>query len=110
MYRNVNTEKQLRVLECFIKIMDDNCKDLIEHDQYVLLKCVHGLKKLGFSMSVQKFQNYDKLLILKKIWKSYSNNDIALDVIASICISYNIFLPTIWNNVLKQMINLNMVI
>lgn len=46
--------------------------------------------------------------ILKQLWSTNANNPKALDVITSICVGYEIYEPLIWNNLLKQMVNLHM--
>lgn len=82
--------------------------DLVSTTQYIALKCVHSLHPFGFKFSVTKFQNYDKMRILKQLWSTNANNPKALDVITSICVGYEIYEPVIWNNLLKQMVNLHM--
>lgn len=83
--------------------------NIVSQKQYVILKCVHYLKQLGYNITVEKFAEYDKLNILKKIWQTHANNSLALEAISYICMGHKIFIPTIWNGVLKQMVNLNMV-
>lgn len=82
--------------------------DLVSTSHYIALKCVHGLHAFGFKFSVTKFQSYDKMRILKQLWSTNANNPKALDVITSICVGYEIYEPLIWNNLLKQMVNLHM--
>lgn len=81
---------------------------MVSTPQYIALKCVHNLKQFGFKFTVEKFINYDKLKILKQIWVGHSTNPKALDAISYICIGYNIYEPIIWNNLLKQMVNYQM--
>lgn len=66
------------------------------------------MKLFGFKFSIKKFQEYDKLRILKQIWANHVTNPKALDLISYICIGYEIYEPIIWNNLLKQMVNLHM--
>lgn len=82
---------------------------VVNQEQYVVLKCVHYLKQLGYKFSIHKFMEYDKLTILKKVWASHAKVPKALEVITYICIGYDIYVPQIWNGVLKQMTALNMV-
>lgn len=82
--------------------------ELVSTPQYIALKCVHYLKSFGFKFSIERFQQYDKLKILKQIWIGHVNNPKAMDLISYICIGYDIFEPIIWNNLLKQMVKLHM--
>lgn len=110
------TGKQLLAFECFMKIDDqasenvsESYKDHITQEHYVVLKCVHYLKQLGYKFTIPKFIEYDKLTILKKLWANHAAVPLAMEVIALICSGYDIYTPLIWNGVLKQMVVLNMV-
>lgn len=109
---SVNTGRQLQVFDCLIKLVNADTEtpfvDLVSTSQYIALKCVHSLHQFGFKFSVAKFQSYDKMKILKKLWLTNANQPKALDVIISICVGYEIYEPTIWSNVLKKMVNLHM--
>lgn len=52
---------------------------------------------------MEKFVDYNKIDILKKLWKSHADNSSTLEVIANICLGFNIYLPSIWNGILKRM-------
>lgn len=112
-----NTGKQLQAFECFMKIVDQYSNDfsdttfhdIITQEHYVVLKCVHYLKQLGYKFTVDKFMAYDKLTVLKKVWSTHAKSQMAMEVIALICTGYDIYMPQIWNGVLKQMAALNMV-
>lgn len=110
---SVNTGRQLQVFDCLIKLVNEDTDvtflELISTPQYIALKCVHYLKLFGFKFTIEKFHGYDKLKILKQIWSKHANNAKALEVIYYICIGYNIYEPIIWNNLLKQMVNLQMI-
>lgn len=109
---SVNTGRQLQVFDCLIKLVNADTAtafvDLVSTSQYIALKCVHSLHPFGFKFSVSKFQSYDKMRILKQLWTTNANNPKALNVITSICVGYEIYEPVIWNNLLKQMVNLHM--
>lgn len=102
----------MQVFDCLIKLVNDDTEtafvDLVSTSHYIALKCVHSLHSFGFKFSVIKFQSYDKMRILKQLWSTNANNPKALDVITSICVGYEIYEPVIWNNLLKQMVNLHM--
>lgn len=108
----MNTGRQLQLYECLIKLanenIDQNFISFVEKSKYIALKCIHFLKPFGFKLSIEKFQNYDKLKILKQVWSSYATNPKALNVITYICMGYDIYEPIIWNNVLRQMVALHM--
>lgn len=107
-----NTGRQLQVFECFTKLINENNStyaDVVNQDDYIVLKCIHHLKELGYNFTVEKFKDYDKLAFLKRIWKSKANDPKALEVISYICLGFDIFIPQIWNGVLKQMVSLDMV-
>lgn len=80
----------------------------VEKSKYINLKCLHHLKPFGYTMSTEKFKDYDKIKILKQIWSSHASNPKALNVITYICMGYEIFEPKIWSNVLRQMVALHM--
>lgn len=70
---------------------------------------MYNLKQIGFNVAIDKFESYDKVEILEKVWRSQSSNPKGLEVMSYICIGYHIYLPIIWNGVLKQMVSLKMV-
>lgn len=107
-----NTENQLQLYECFAKLIDDRSEsyvDLINPNDYLLIKSCHFLKQFGLSFKPATFKKADKVEILKKIWSSHYNNVKGLEVMSFICMGFNIHLPQIWNGVLKQMVALKMV-
>lgn len=81
---------------------------MLSQREYILIKCVHDLKHLGYNLTPKKFEDYDKIVILKKIWQNHSDNAFAMEVIANICIGFDIFYQKVWNGVLKQMVNFGM--
>ncbi|ETN63171.1 rough deal [Anopheles darlingi] len=105
--------KQLHIYQCFSKLVDEECnpyQTFFTQQRYVALKCVHLLKSLGLgNLSIAKFEETDKMALLKMLWQSHASNPKGLEVIALICIGYNIYLPQIWNGILKQMARLGMV-
>jgi kinetochore-associated protein 1 len=105
-----NTENQLQLYECFAKLVDDSTSyaNIINPDDYLLLRCCYFLKQLGMSYTVDKFKTVDKVSLLKKIWTSFYNNAKGLELMSLICLGYDINLPQVWNGVLKQMVSLNM--
>lgn len=81
---------------------------MLSQSEYILIKCVHDLKHLGYNFTPEKFAEYDKIVILKKIWQNHSDNAFAMEVIANICLGFDIFYQKVWNGVLKQMVNFGM--
>lgn len=109
---SMNTSRQLQLFECLIKLankdMNPSFLEFVEESKYIALKCVHHLKPFGYMLSIEKFQSYDKIKILKQLWSSHATNPKALSVITYICLGYDIYEPKIWNNVLRQMVALHM--
>lgn len=109
---STNTGRQLQLFECLIKLSNKDVEDSFMHyvdrSKYVALRCLHQLKPFGYTMSIDKFQCYDKIKILKQIWSSQATNPKALNVIICICLGYNIYESKIWSNLLKQMTALHM--
>lgn len=99
----------MKIIDQYSDDFSDTFKDFITQEHYVVLKCVHYLKQLGYKFTVAKFMAYDKLTILKKVWATHAKSLMAMEVIALICVGYDIYIPQIWNGVLKQMVALNMV-
>lgn len=109
---SANTENQLQLYECFAKLIDDRSEsymDLINPNDYLLIKSCHYLKQFGMSFKPDKFKEADKVEILKKVWSSQFNNSNGLEVMSFICLGFNTHLPQIWNGILKQMVALKMV-
>lgn len=105
-------ENQLQLYECFAKLIDDDSAsymDLIKPTNYLLIKSCHYLKQFGMNLKPDKFNDLDKVDLLKKLWVSHYNNSKGLEVMSFICLGFNIHLPQIWNGVLKQMVALKMV-
>ncbi|KAL1404037.1 hypothetical protein pipiens_019096, partial [Culex pipiens pipiens] len=111
----VDTKKQLQIYDCFSKLIDDQCMSYVQEDvfnpsHYMVLKCIYLLKSLGFNnLTVNKFEETEKMGLLKRLWTSHATNAKGLEVIAYVCLGYNIFVPQIWNGVLKQMARTNMI-
>lgn len=108
---SVNTSKQLQMFECFSQLNDgsSNYNDVLSQQKYIIIKCVHNLKQLGYNFSLEKFAEYDKITILKKIWQTHANSQFAMEVIANICLGFKIYIPKIWNGVLRQMVKFGMI-
>ncbi|XP_058462913.1 uncharacterized protein LOC131437527 [Malaya genurostris] len=110
---NIDAKKQLQIYDCFSKLIDDQCMtyvDVFNPNHYIVLKCIYFLKSLGFNnLTVSKFEETEKMGLLKRLWQSHATTSKGLEVIAYICLGYNIFVPQIWNGVLKQMSRTNMI-
>ncbi|XP_054741000.1 uncharacterized protein LOC129246308 [Anastrepha obliqua] len=108
---SVNTSKQLQMYECFLKLNDgsESFKNVISQKQYITIKCVHELKQLGYNFSLEKFTSCNKIDILKTIWQRNAQNPHTLEILANICLGFDIFISKIWNGILKRMAMLNMV-
>lgn len=96
--------------ECYLKLYDGRCSfsDLLDQREYITTKCVHELKKLGYNLSLEKFNESNKIDVLKTIWQKNSNNGHSLQVLADICLGFDIHMSKIWNGILKRMILFNM--
>uniref|UniRef100_A0A182K6U4 Uncharacterized protein n=1 Tax=Anopheles christyi TaxID=43041 RepID=A0A182K6U4_9DIPT len=105
--------KQLQIYQCFSRLADDNCttyREFFTQRRYVALKCVNLLKVLGMhTISVARFEETDKMALLKMLWQSHATNPKGLEVLSLICIGYDIYAPQIWNGILKQMSRLGLV-
>lgn len=107
-----NTENQLQFYETFAKLVDDQSEsymELINPNDYLLVKCCHFLKQLGLNLKIEAFKEMDKVAILKKLWTSHHNNAKGLEVMSFICLGFNVHMPQIWNGILKKMVALKMV-
>lgn len=108
----MNTGRQLQLYDCLIKLANENTDEsflsFVDKSKYIALKCIHYLKPFGFKLSIEKFQNYDKLKILKQVWSSHATNPKALNVMTYICMGYDLYESIIWNGVLRQMVALHM--
>lgn len=102
----------MQLFECLIKLANKDVNQsflvFVEKSRYIALKCIHHLKPFGYTMSIEKFNSYDKIKILKQLWSTNASNPKALNVITYICLGYNINEPKIWSNVLRQMVALHM--
>uniref|UniRef100_A0A1A9US66 Uncharacterized protein n=1 Tax=Glossina austeni TaxID=7395 RepID=A0A1A9US66_GLOAU len=105
-----NTSKQLQIYECYFKLYDGSTdlNNILDQQQYITVKCVHELKKLGYNSSLEKFKQSDKIDILKIIWQSNANNPHALQLLANICLGFDIHIDKIWNGILKGMVKSSM--
>lgn len=101
------TENQMQLYECFAKLINEECLsylELVNPDHYMVIRVCHYLKALGLNMQPDKFKEIDKVELIKKIWAGHFNSTKGLEVMALICLSYNIHLPQVWNGILKQMV------
>lgn len=106
------TENQLQLYECFAKLIDENNTDyvdLINTKKYLLIRVCHFLKPLGYNIKPEKFESYDKIDLLKKLWTSHNNNPNGLEIMVLICLGFEVHIPRIWNGILKQMVTHKMV-
>lgn len=104
---SAGAENQMQLYECFAKLMNESSlsyMEVVDADNYLITRVCHYLKGLGINKKAEQFQNCDKVDLLKAIWTSHFNNPKGLEVMALICLSYNIHMPQIWNGVLKQMV------
>ncbi|XP_058129064.1 kinetochore-associated protein 1 [Anopheles ziemanni] len=105
--------KQLQIYQCFSKLANDNCtsyQEFFTQNRYVALRCVHLLKSLGMHhLSIGKFESADKMALLKMLWQSHATNPKGLEALSLICIGYGIYVPQVWNGILKQMARLGLV-
>ncbi|CAG9801568.1 unnamed protein product [Chironomus riparius] len=107
-----HTENQLQLYECFAKLIDENNSNYIElvnTKRFLLFRVCHLLKLLGYNIKPEKFESFDKIDLLKKVWTGHNNNPIGLEVMVLICLGFEVHIPQIWNGILKQMVNHNMI-
>lgn len=96
--------------ECCLKLYNGSNMfgNLLDQRNYITIKCVHELKKLGYNLSLEKFNESNKIDVLKTVWQKNSNNAQSLQVLADICLGFDINMSKIWNGILKRMIMFNM--
>jgi len=99
--------------ECYSKLNDgsNSFTNTINQRQFISIKCVHELKALGYKSNLEKFSDdhCNKIDILKMIWQRNAQNPLSLEVMANICLGFDIHLPQIWNGILKRMVMFHMV-
>ncbi|SPP80519.1 uncharacterized protein LOC117583698 [Drosophila guanche] len=109
---SVNTSTQLQMYECYSKLNDgsNSFTNTISQRQFITIKCVHELKALGYKSNIDKFadDHCNKIDILKMIWQRNAENPLSLEVMANICLGFDIHLPKIWNGILKRMVMFHM--
>ncbi|XP_017140651.1 uncharacterized protein LOC108154777 [Drosophila miranda] len=109
---SVNTSTQLQMYECYSKLNDgsNSFTNTISQRQFITIKCVHELKALGYKSNIDKFadDHFNKIDILKIIWQRNAENPLSLEVMANICLGFDIHLPKIWNGILKRMVMFHM--
>lgn len=111
-FSSINTSKQLQMYECYFKLYDGSTsfKNTLSQEEYITIKCVHELKKLGYNSSIEKFAESNKIDVLKTIWQKTSSNPTnTLQILANICLGFDIYVAKIWNGILKRMVMMNMV-
>ncbi|KAH8258292.1 hypothetical protein KR038_009300 [Drosophila bunnanda] len=110
---SMNTSTQLQMYECYSKLNDgsNSFTSTINQKQFISIKCVNDLKTLGYKSNLEKFagEQCNKIDILKMIWQRNAQNPLSLEVMANICLGFDVHLPKIWNGILKRMIMFNMV-
>ncbi|XP_070501724.1 kinetochore-associated protein 1 [Chironomus tepperi] len=107
-----HAENQLQLYECFAKLIDENSTnymELVNTKKYLLIRVCHILKILGYSIKPEKFESFDKIELLKKIWTAHNNNPKGLEVMVLICLGFEVHIPQIWNGILKQMVSHKMI-
>lgn len=109
----INTSTQLQMYECYSKLNDgsNSFTNTLSQRQFITIKCVHELKALGYNLNIEKFANdsSDKISIIKMVWQRNAQNPLSLEVMADICLGFDVHMPKIWNGILKRMVLYNMV-
>lgn len=78
--------------------------------EYIQIKCAHYLKLLGYNENTFTNLRKDEIIqTLKRIWQKDAFRPMALEVIILISIEHKVDHGSLWNSVLKQMVNLKMV-
>ncbi|GAB0092349.1 kinetochore-associated protein 1 [Sergentomyia squamirostris] len=106
-----NCESELKIYDWVIGFHDDDAKEwksVIADKNYVQVKVISDLKKLGMTLPPERYNAYDKVTLLKKIWQTNGNNPTAAHAMALICLEFNINEPRIWDQILKRMVHFGM--
>lgn len=73
------------------------------------LQYVSEMERLGFTFSVERFQNSPKLELAQTLFKSHAHLPEALVLIMQMCIDYDLKNYTLWDETLKAMAKMHMV-
>ncbi|XP_059610159.1 kinetochore-associated protein 1 [Phlebotomus argentipes] len=104
-----NAESQLKIFEWFVQLFDNEDTDsVIMQKNYVQMKVISDLKKVGLNLPPTKYHQYEKIALLKKIWQKCHSNPTAIHAMALICLEHNINEPKIWDAVLQKMTHFGM--
>ncbi|KAM9858247.1 kinetochore-associated protein 1 [Aulostomus maculatus] len=105
-----------RVLLCLIRLAD--AATLETHLQIprtkfqYYLKCyifVSQLEALNIPYTVQSFLNSPKEGLVKGLWKNHSHEPQAVQLVADLCLEYQVYDPQLWNSLLQKLLSFNLI-
>ncbi|XP_028269515.1 kinetochore-associated protein 1 [Parambassis ranga] len=76
------------------------------------LKChifVSQLESLNIPYTVQSFLSSPKEGLVKGLWKNHSHEPQAVQLVADLCLEYQVYDPQLWNSLLQKLLGFNLI-
>ncbi|XP_070712166.1 kinetochore-associated protein 1-like [Pempheris klunzingeri] len=76
------------------------------------LKCyifVSQLEVLNIPHTVQSFLSSPKEGLIKGLWKNHSHEPQAVQLVADLCLEYQVYDPQLWNSLLQKLLGFNLI-
>ncbi|XP_047447768.1 kinetochore-associated protein 1 [Mugil cephalus] len=105
-----------RALLCLVRLADAATLETqlqIPRDKILYyLKCyifVSQLEALNIPYTVQSFLNSPKEGLVKGLWKNHSHEPQAVQLVADLCLEYQVYDPQLWNSLLQKLLGFNLI-
>uniref|UniRef100_A0A8D3B3M7 Kinetochore associated 1 n=1 Tax=Scophthalmus maximus TaxID=52904 RepID=A0A8D3B3M7_SCOMX len=105
-----------RALLCLVRLVD---ADTLEAGLQIprtkiqyFLKCyifVSQLEALNIPYTLQSFLSSPKEGLVKGLWKNHSHEPQAVQLVADLCLEYQVYDPQLWNSLLQKLLSFNLV-
>ncbi|KAF0033894.1 hypothetical protein F2P81_013960 [Scophthalmus maximus] len=105
-----------RALLCLVRLVD---ADTLEAGLQIprtkiqyFLKCyifVSQLEALNIPYTLQSFLSSPKEGLVKGLWKNHSHEPQAVQLVADLCLEYQVYDPQLWNSLLQKLLSFNLI-
>ncbi|XP_068422638.1 kinetochore-associated protein 1 isoform X2 [Clinocottus analis] len=107
---------QTRALLCLVRLADSATLEaqlqIPKTKIQYYLKCyifVSQLEALNIPYTVQSFLSSPKEGLVKGLWKNHSHEPQAVQLVADLCLEYQVYDPQLWNSLLQKLLAFNLI-
>uniref|UniRef100_A0A1A8M8V5 Kinetochore associated 1 n=2 Tax=Nothobranchius pienaari TaxID=704102 RepID=A0A1A8M8V5_9TELE len=105
-----------RALLCLVRLADAETLEaqlqIPRNKSEYYLKCyifVSQLEVLNIPYTLQSFLSSPKEGLVKGLWKNHSHEPQAVQLVADLCLEYQVYDPQLWNSLLQKLLSFNLI-